>query len=75
MRIIQESEWRETTQAEVYKVPRIGLCQCGEEVILDHFTNTCECGRDYNRSGQELAPREQWGEETGESLSDILRIR
>lgn len=36
----------------------------------------CEgCDRDYNSAGQELAPREQWGEDTGESLSDILQIK
>lgn len=53
-----------------------GLCNhCGETVVLSGFTNTCDCGADYNMSGQELAPREQWGEETGESLSDILNIR
>lgn len=49
-------------------------CGCGEEVELHGFTNTCECGCDYNMSGSLLAPREQWGEETGESLSDILSI-
>jgi hypothetical protein len=39
------------------------------------FTTTCsECGADYNQSGQRLALREQWGEETGEHLADILRI-
>jgi len=32
----------------------------------------CECGRDYNMSGQLLAPRAQWGEDTGESPSEIL---
>lgn len=54
-----------------YRVPTIGECTCGAEVELAHFTNTChECGRDYNGSGQELAPREQWGEETGEHWSD-----
>ena len=53
----------------------IGLCDCGREVYLHGFTNTCECGADYNMSGQRLAPREQWGEETGESLSEILNIR
>ncbi len=59
-----------------YTEPAIGECVCGEEVQLDGFTNTCDkCGRDYNSSGQELANREQWGCETGESLSDILRIR
>jgi hypothetical protein len=35
-------------------------------VTLSAFTNTCRCGRDYNSSGTELAPREFWGEETGE---------
>ena len=41
-------------------------CACRREVQCDAFTNTCDCGREYNWSGQELAPREQWGEETGE---------
>jgi hypothetical protein len=48
---------------------------CGEELYCDGFTNTCEkCGADYNWAGQQLAPRSQWGEETGESLQDILDI-
>jgi hypothetical protein len=38
------------------------------------MTNTCECGRDYNWGGQLLAPRSQWGEETGETAADILRV-
>ena len=51
---------------------RIGKCVCGCEVSLSHFTNTCDgCQRDYNMSGQELAPRSQWGCETGEDYSDI----
>ena len=50
-------------------------CACGGEVVCEHFTNTCVCGRDYGFSGQLLASREQWGEETGEHLSDILRIQ
>ena len=49
-------------------------CDCGAHVPLTGFTNSCDCGADYNRSGQKLAPREQWGEETGESLADILNI-
>lgn len=57
-----------------YTSPKIGKCHCGREVQLDHFTNTCDCGADYNSSGSLLAPRSQWGEETGESLGDILRI-
>jgi len=49
---------------------------CGEICDCSGFTNTCpSCGADYNWAGQRLAPREQWGEETGESLSDILSIR
>jgi len=31
------------------------------------------CGADYNWNGTRLAPREQWGEETGESIADIMR--
>lgn len=64
---IEKSEW-------TYVNPTIGRCDCGEEIPLDGFTNTCDCGRDYNSAGQLLAPRSQWGEETGEYLSDILRI-
>ena len=52
----------------------VGRCSCGREVELESFTNTCECGADYNRSGQLLAHRSQWGCETGETLTDILMI-
>ena len=59
-----------------YHAPAVGKCDhCGADVELYGFTNTCDCGADYNMSGQLLAPREQWGAETGESLSDILNIR
>jgi hypothetical protein len=51
----------------------IGECvNCKRRVTLSGFTNTCDCGADYNSSGQLLAPRSQWGEETGETASDIL---
>lgn len=40
-------------------------CMCGKEVECRNFTNTCECGQDFNFSGQEIASRSQWGEETG----------
>ena len=53
---------------------KLGLCECGKEVALTGFTNTCECGRDYNMSGQLLASRSHWGEETGESVEDILSV-
>lgn len=58
-----------------YVEPAVGRCSCGREVFLDGFTNTCECGLEYNSSGQELAPRSQWGWETGESPIDIAMIR
>ncbi len=47
---------------------------CGKRVELTGFTNTCDCGADYNSFGQLLAPRSQWGEETGESVSEILAV-
>lgn len=55
-------------------LPRIGRCVCGFALELERFTNTCRCGRDYNSSGQELAPRSQWGEDTSETVADILSI-
>jgi hypothetical protein len=58
-----------------YWEPAVARCRCGAEVELRGFTNTCECGRDYNSAGQLLAPRECWGEETGEHPVDIARIR
>jgi len=62
------------TRADGREVERTELdCPCGRTVLCSGFTNPCECGRDYNMSGQELAPRSQWGEETGESVSDILQ--
>ena len=48
-------------------------CDCGapEPITCDDFTNTCEhCGADYNSNGDRLAPRSQWGEETGEHWSE-----
>ena len=49
----------------------IGRCSCGTEIGLGNFTNTCHgCGADYNGSGQLLAPREQWGCETGEHWTE-----
>lgn len=45
-------------------------CSCRKKVYCHHFTNTCSCGKDYNQNGSELAPRSQWGEETGETWMD-----
>jgi hypothetical protein len=56
-----------------YWSPTIIECHCGNEVHCESFTNECyKCHRDYSSSGQLLAPRSQWGEETGESAADIL---
>jgi len=65
-----------STREWSYTEPAVGKCEvCNSLVTLDGFTNTCDdCETDYNSSGQRLAPRSQWGEETGESLGDILRI-
>lgn len=54
------------------KFKTIECNNCKSDVILvDPMTNTCSCGTEYNGFGQELAPREQWGWETGENLVDI----
>lgn len=48
---------------------------CEHQLACPGFTNTCPyCGADYNWAGQRLASRSQWGEETGESLAEILSI-
>lgn len=60
---------------DVVREPAVGRCDCGQKVWLSGFTNVCDgCGADYNFAGQRLAARSQWGEETGESLADILSI-
>lgn len=58
---------------DYHKSPAVGVCEaCGRHIELGAFTNTCACGADYNGSGQRLAPREQWGEDTGEHPSDCV---
>jgi len=49
-------------------------CNCGAIVHCSGFTSTCDvCGADYDWNGYRLAPRSQWGEETGETADEILR--
>jgi hypothetical protein len=57
-----------------FNIPAVIRCACGGEVALEMvMTNTCEkCKRDYNSSGQLLAPRSQWGWDTGETADEIL---
>lgn len=46
---------------------------CGEELVCEGLTSTCRiCGADYNWAGQLLAPRSEWGSETGETAEEIL---
>lgn len=53
-------------------VPGLMKCDCGAELEMYRpgADIDCDCGRSYNSGGQLLAPREQWGEETGESAMD-----
>lgn len=53
--------------------PAIIRCPCGKAVSLDDaWLNICSCGRDFDGAGNVLAPRSQWGEETGESLAEMM---
>lgn len=53
-----------------YKIVGIIKCDCGAKIELDSgWANECpRCPAEYNGSGQRLAPRSQWGEDTGESF-------
>lgn len=50
-------------------------CDCGARIeMYDAMTNSCDrCPREYNGSGSLLAPRECWGEETGEHWIETTR--
>jgi hypothetical protein len=62
---VSKREWIKRTRAVIE-------CQtCKSSVSLRNSTNTCfVCNADYNMSGQMLAPRSQWGEETGEHWTE-----
>ena len=56
--------------------PGLLRCDCGAEIEMGGPGEDVECdqcGREFNSGGQELAPREHWGEETGEHWTDIVR--
>jgi len=59
-----------------YEPPVIQCLRCQSEVTLaDAWLSTCSrCGADYNGSGQLLASRHLWGEETGEHPADLLTV-
>lgn len=51
------------TYQHTWMKPAEGKCPCGATVELDYDHGhgiDCDCGRIYNMSGQELAPRSQW---------------
>jgi hypothetical protein len=74
-RIIQRGKNYVGDDGKLIKEPTIVEC-CGEQLECYGFTNTCDlCGADFNSAGQRLAPRSQWGEETGEHPSDIVNMR
>lgn len=56
--------------------PAVMRCDCGQSLSLhSSWANRCsDCGREYNGSAQLLAPREQWGSETGETFEDARKI-
>jgi hypothetical protein len=46
-----------------YMNPAVGLCSCGQEIILDadyQGAVRCDCGKWYNIFGQELKDPEYW---------------
>jgi hypothetical protein len=49
-------------RGEAGRVATVARCRCGGEVHLSSNTNECSrCDKCYNMSGQQLAPRSQWG--------------
>ena len=48
-------------------------CHCGAILYSNGPGRDIECdkcGDNFNSAGQQLAPRSQWGEETGETAAD-----
>ena len=64
-----EARRRHPNDREIWRVNAYPVIRCcGEEIVCtsswSNPCNHCEC--EYSRNGYLLAPREQWGEETGE---------
>lgn len=55
-----------------YVEPAEGICDvCERKVILDDaMTNTCDCGAEYNASGQRLEDRRLWDDTDGATSPD-----
>jgi hypothetical protein len=74
-KIIQPARYEHAWDDSMRRASAILQCDCGQEIQLSRFTNTCDCcGADYSMDGARLAPRSQWGEETGERASDVLDL-
>ena len=58
------------------RVIKVLTCDCGQEFeLVDWWAEACPgCGQEYNGAGQKLAPRSQWGEETGETFIEGEKI-
>lgn len=57
-------------------IPGLMKCDCGDELEMYRPGGDIHCGscpRSYTSSGQLLAHRSQWGEETGETAADYDR--
>lgn len=67
-----DNAYVEKYEHSYYEPGEIECEDCHSPVVIHGFTNTCDCGADYNMSGQRLAPREQWGEETGEHWTECV---
>lgn len=66
------------TKRDVYGRPLTMRCDCGTTIHLDDYRPGADaecnrCGREYNSAGQALAPRSEWGHETGETAQDYYR--
>ena len=64
-----DQELWETALRPVPEPKTIHCCICHRKITLySAWENECDCGALYNGFGQHLAPRSQWGEETGETF-------
>jgi len=68
-KIITRSKTEILPDGRRWHVGPVVECDCRRQVKCNSsWANQCQCGTEYNGSGQQLAHRSQWGEETGESF-------
>jgi hypothetical protein len=67
--VLRREPRRRAADGTVLSTYPVVRCGCGREVHCpDGWANACDCGTEFNGSGQRLAPRAFWGEETGETF-------